>query len=67
MNARTTELLQAEIASLQAKIDALMLEYCPAEMDKSQLDNWGAHQVAVEIDLDPVSTHDSSGSREYNY
>ena len=34
-------------ASLQAKIDALMLEYCPDEMTKEQMDNWASHQVAV--------------------
>jgi hypothetical protein len=34
-----------EIAHLQAKIDSLMLEYCPEEMTKEQLDNWGDNQV----------------------
>jgi len=29
---------------LQAQIDSLMLEYCPKEMTKEQLDNWAKHQ-----------------------
>ena len=29
---------------LQARIDALMLEYCPDEMTPEQLANWAAHQ-----------------------
>lgn len=35
-------------APLQAKIDALMLEYCPDEMTDEQLAEWGRHQIAVE-------------------
>ena len=31
----------------QAKIDSLMLEYCPDEMTKEQLDVWGKHQKPV--------------------
>lgn len=34
-----------EIASLQAKIDRLMLEYCPDEMTPEQVGEWGNHQV----------------------
>lgn len=30
--------------SLQAKIDALMLEYCPEEMTPEQIKNWEKHQ-----------------------
>jgi hypothetical protein len=29
---------------LQAKIDSLMLEYCPDEMSKSQVEEWAMHQ-----------------------
>jgi len=36
-----------EIDSLQAKIDSLMLEYCPDEMTEDQIANWGKHQRAV--------------------
>jgi hypothetical protein len=34
----------AEIAALQAKIDALMLEYCPSEMTPEQMAEWERHQ-----------------------
>lgn len=34
-------------AALQARIDALMLEYCPDEMTEAQLEEWGKRQVAV--------------------
>jgi len=36
--------LQKQNAALQAKVDSLMLEYCPDEMTREQLDNWGKHQ-----------------------
>ena len=32
---------------LQAQIDSLMLEYCPNEMTKEQMDNWAKHQRCV--------------------
>lgn len=32
----------------QAKIDQLMLEFCPDEMSKDQLSNWEKHQKYVE-------------------
>ena len=35
------------IAAMQAKIDALMLEYCPDEMTPEQVENWKRHQVRV--------------------
>lgn len=37
--------LQAEVAAQQAKIDALMIEYCHEEMTGEQLANWSKHQV----------------------
>jgi len=43
--------LEAELADarrtieeLQAKVDALMLEYCPDEMTAAQKENWARHQ-----------------------
>ena len=36
---------EKQIAHQQAKIDSLMLEYCPNEMTQDQIDNWGKHQV----------------------
>ena len=45
--AAAIEAEQAEIiAAQQAKIDALMLEYCPNEMTTEQIANWSAHQKA---------------------
>lgn len=35
-----------KINAMQAKIDALMLEYCPKEMTPEQITNWGNHQCA---------------------
>lgn len=34
----------ALLHSQQAKIDWLMLEYCPDEMTQEQKENWAAHQ-----------------------
>jgi len=39
--------LVAIVESQQDKIDRLMLEYCPEEMDEDQLENWAKHQCAV--------------------
>lgn len=36
------------LEALQAKIDALMWEYCPGKMTSGQIAEWGRHQVAVE-------------------
>ena len=42
------EYLRQQLASARAKIDALMLEYCPNEMTKEQLDEWARNQRPVE-------------------
>ena len=34
-----------EIQNMQARIDALMMEYCPEEMTPAQIANWEKHQV----------------------
>lgn len=47
----------AKIASLQAKIDALMLEYCPEEMTPEQMEGWGKHQVVYEDPRDKSDWH----------
>lgn len=39
--------LKATIQSQQAKIDELMLEYCPEDMTKEQMDEWARHQRPV--------------------
>ena len=36
-----------QLAAAQARIDELMLEYCPDEMTQDQIDNWAKHQQAV--------------------
>ena len=36
-----------EMASLQSKIDALMLEYCPEDMTKEQMAEYELHQEIV--------------------
>lgn len=41
------EQVQAITWPLQAKIDALMLEYCPDEMTPEQMETWAAHQAPV--------------------
>lgn len=38
----------ARIATLQARIDALMWEYCPDEMTPEQIAEWERHQKAVD-------------------
>jgi len=37
----------ARIHSQQAKIDELMLEYCPGEMTPEQVENYAKHQVVA--------------------
>ena len=36
---------KAKLEAAQAKIDALMLEYCPDEMSEEQRAEWARHQV----------------------
>lgn len=37
-----------KLDALQAKIDSLMLEFCPEEMTKEQVEEWSRHQKKVE-------------------
>lgn len=39
--------LEMTIEAMQAKIDSLMLEYCPEEMTEGQMANWAEHQKLV--------------------
>lgn len=61
----------AEREALQAKIDALMLEYCPDDMTPEQLARWGAAQNLAEegrdfVDVNkPLSPCDTSDVRVY--
>ena len=41
--------LQAKLDAKQFEIDSLMLEYCPDEMTKEQMDSWGKYQVSTAI------------------
>jgi hypothetical protein len=43
----TYAVISSEIDFLQAKIDKLMLEYCPDEMTEAQVSNWALHQKLV--------------------
>lgn len=45
------EALEKKCDALQAKIDALMLEYCPDEMTPEQIEEWGKHQRPVDESL----------------
>jgi hypothetical protein len=48
----------SEVAALQAKIDALMLEYCPNEMTPEQVENWAKHQRKATLDH-PSNTYEN--------
>ena len=43
------EALVKKNAALQAKIDELMLEYCPDEMTPEQIAEWERNQVTADI------------------
>lgn len=45
--AMTPEWYEKEIASRQAQIDRLMLEFCTDEMTPEQIENWKRHQIAA--------------------
>jgi hypothetical protein len=51
-------LLEHRCDHLQAKIDSLMLEYCPDEMTLSQITEWAKHQRQVEVNNDYTNTPD---------
>lgn len=39
--------LAKQLAACQAKLDAVMLEYCPEDMTPEQVANWEKHQVVA--------------------
>lgn len=54
--------------ALQAKIDALMLEFCPEEMTQSQIERWGENQVvSTYSNKDNIITQDSLKDKIFNY
>jgi hypothetical protein len=56
-----TDALMSELDARQAKIDALMLEFCPDEMTADQLENWKRHQRGTKPFLLNEKTGDSVG------
>ena len=44
---RAVEERNDQLAAKQAQIDALMLEFCPEEMTKEQLDEWAKNQRVI--------------------
>lgn len=40
--------LQGTVESMQAQLDALMLEFCPDRMTEAQKENWAKHQVPAD-------------------
>lgn len=40
--------------ALQAKIDSLMLEFCPEEMTPEQIERWGENQVVSNYSTEDV-------------
>ena len=44
------EKAERELAEARAKIDALMLEYCPDEMTPGQVDEWARHQRPIDAE-----------------
>lgn len=49
--------LKRKIEASQAKIDALMLEYCPDEVTGEQMEEYSKHQVAVDLPAETVRTN----------
>lgn len=45
--ANRLESLRKQFAECKARIDALMLEYCPDEMTPEQIKEWGRNQRPV--------------------
>jgi len=43
--AEQISVLQKQLQAKQAKIDALMLEFCPEVITTEQFENWAKHQV----------------------
>jgi len=51
--------LNQKVEYLQARIDELMLEYCPDEMTKEQMDEWAKHQISVDGSTSTPTTEDT--------
>jgi hypothetical protein len=55
---------RAERDSLQAWVDALMMEHCPNEMTPEQVSEWSKHQVAVPMTRDEIIAGRHAGLQE---
>lgn len=60
--------LSKEKCALQAKIDSLMLEFCPEEMTPEQIERWGENQVVSNYSTkDNIITCESLKEKIFNY
>lgn len=60
--------LSKEKCALQAKIDSLMLEFCPEEMTQEQIERWGENQiVSTYSNKDNIITQGSLKEKIFNY
>ena len=58
--------LKSRLDSLQAKLDAVMLEYCAGDMTPEQIENWANHQRVVEKhERNCCEWHKAGGDLEY--
>jgi hypothetical protein len=48
LDAKVIDSLSNAVQEAQAKIDELMLEYCPDDMTEEQIEEWKKHQRAVD-------------------
>ncbi len=56
---RFAEAAAQKADSLQAQLDAMMLEFCPEEMTEAQKDNWAKHQRHAE-DMQQVQAQEAA-------
>lgn len=59
------ETLEAERDALQAKLDAVMLEYCPDEMTQEQTEKWASSQVVSDNSELDAARLDNQKLREF--
>lgn len=58
------DILDRETGKLQAKIDSLMMEYCPKEMTSDQIETWGDAQApSPELDYEFIGWYHSHDRR----
>ena len=56
---------QQELDALQAKLDAVMLEYCPDEMTQEQTEKWASSQVVSDNSELDAARLDNQKLREF--